>query len=46
MILSDLLSRQKHYDITPHETMPISFNMQGILQTGYYNLGDRDVETI
>ena len=40
MILSDLLSRQKHDDSNPHEIMPISFNMQSILQTRYYNLGE------
>ena len=32
MILSDLLSRQKHDNTNPHEIIPISFNMQNILQ--------------
>ena len=39
MILSDFLSRQKHDDSNPHETMPISFNMKNILQSRYYNIG-------
>ena len=39
IILSDFLSRQKHDDSNPHEIIPISFNMQSILQTRYYNLG-------
>ena len=39
MVLSDFLSRQKHDDSNPHEIIPISFNMQCILQTRYYNLG-------
>ena len=39
MILSDFLSRQKHDDSNPHEIMPISFNMQNILQSRYYNIG-------
>ena len=40
MILSDFLSRQKHDDSNPHEIIPTSFNMQSILQTRYYNLGE------
>ena len=39
MILSYFLSRQKHDDSNPHEMISISFNMQSILQTRYYNLG-------
>ena len=42
MILSDLLSRQKHEDSNPHEVIPISFNMQSVLQTRYYNLGEEN----
>ena len=42
MILSDFLSRQKHDNNNPHEIIPISFNMQNILQTRYYNIGDRE----
>ena len=38
MILSDFLSRQKHGDSNPHEIIPISFNMQGVLQDKYYNV--------
>ena len=38
MILGDFLSRQKHDDRNPHEIIHISFNMQGRLQTRYYNL--------
>ena len=37
MILSDFLSRQKHDNSNPHEIIPISFNMQSILQIRYYN---------
>ena len=44
MILSDLLYRQKHIDSNPHEIIPISFNMQGILKTRYYNLGEGNPE--
>ena len=39
MILSDFLSRQRHNDSNPHEIIPISFNMQSILQTTFYNIG-------
>ena len=40
MTLSDFLSRQKHDDSNPHEIISILFNIQGILQTRYYNLGE------
>ena len=40
MILSDLLSRQKHNDSNPHEIIPISFNMHSILHNKSYNMGD------
>ena len=30
MILSDVLSRQRHDDSKPHEIIPMSFNMQNI----------------
>ena len=46
MILSDFLSRKKHDDSNPHEIIPISFNMQRILQTRYYNLGGNISEKI
>ena len=39
MILSDFLSRQKHDDTKTHKIMPISFNMQNILQSRCYNIG-------
>ena len=39
MIFSDFLSRQRHDDSNPHEIIPISFSMQSILQTRYYNSG-------
>ena len=39
MILSDILSRQRHKHSIPHEIILISFNMQSALQTRYYNLG-------
>ena len=42
MILSDFLSRQKHDDSNPHEIIPISFNMQNVLQTRYFNIGERE----
>ena len=40
MILSDFLSWQKHDDRNHHEIIPISFNMQNILQSRYYNIGE------
>ena len=40
MILSDFLSRQKHANSNPHDIIPISFNMQNILHSSYYNLGE------
>ena len=41
MIFSDFLSRQKHDDSNPHEIIPISFNMQNVLHSRYYNIGER-----
>ena len=43
MVLSDFLSQQKHDDSNPHEIIPVSFNMQGILQTRYYNISKEKV---
>ena len=43
MILSDFLSRQKH-DSNQHEIIPISFNMQNMLKTRYYKIGEREQE--
>ena len=42
MILSDFLSRQKQDDSSPHETMPILFNIQNILPSRYNNIGERE----
>ena len=42
MILSYFLSRQKQDDSNPHEIIPISFNMQNILQSRYYNITERE----
>ena len=39
MILSDILSRQKHDDSNPHEIISLSFNMHNILHAKYYNIG-------
>ena len=39
MILSDFLSRKKHDESNPHEIIPISSNMLGVLQDKYYNIG-------
>ena len=38
MILSDFLSRQIEDDSNPHEIIPISFNINEILQESYYNI--------
>ena len=43
MILSNFLSRQKHDDNNTHEIIPVSFNMQDILQSRYYNLDEGKV---
>ena len=43
MILSGFLSRWKHDDSNPPEILPISFNMQNILQSRYYNI-DKEKE--
>ena len=45
MILSDFLSRPKHDDSNPHEIIPISFNMQNILHSNYYNIGNYFAQT-
>ena len=39
LILSDFLCRQRHDDSNPHEIIPISFNMQNILNSKYYITG-------
>ena len=38
MILSDFLSRQIEDDSNPHEIIPISFNIQEILQESYHSM--------
>ena len=38
MILSDFLSRQRMDNSNPHDIIPISFDMQGILKHRYYNV--------
>ena len=43
MVFSDFLSRQRHDNSNPHEIIPISFNMQSILQYKYYNIGKEKV---
>ena len=40
MVLSDFLSRQNHDYRNPHKIIPISFNMQGLLHTRYYNIDE------
>ena len=40
MILSYFLSRQKHDDSNQHKIIPISFIMQNIQQSRYYNIGE------
>ena len=40
MILSDFLSRQRHDDSSPHDIIPIMFNMLRIL---HYNIGEGKV---
>ena len=39
MVLSDFLSRQNHDNSNSHKIISISFHMQSVLQTSYYNLG-------
>ena len=45
MVLSDFLSRQNNDDSTPHEIIPIYFNMHKVLQENYYNIDTYLVET-
>ena len=35
MLLHDFLSRQNNNDSNPHEIIPISFNMNKVLQENY-----------
>ena len=45
MVPSDFLSRQNNNDSNLHETIPISFNMQKVLQENYYNIDSYLVQT-
>ena len=40
MVLSDFLSRQKTDDSNPHEIIPISCSLRGVLCENYYRLDD------
>ena len=40
MVPIDFLSRQKHDDSSPHEIIPISFNMQSTLHSKCHNIGE------
>ena len=40
MIMGDFLSRQRTDNSTPHQIIPISFDMQTILKDRYYNIGN------
>ena len=41
MILCGFLFRQKQDDGNPHEIIHISFSMQNVLHSRYYNIGER-----
>ena len=43
MVHSAFLSKQRHDNSTPHEILPISFNIQSILYSKYYNVGEEKV---
>ena len=43
MVLSDFLSRKKHGDSNPHKIIPISFNLQYILQSKYTQRESREI---
>ena len=43
MVLNDFVWRQKHDYSNPHKIIPISFNMQYILQSKYCNIGKEKV---
>ena len=40
MILNDFLLRQRTDNSNPHETVPISFDVQAILKDRYYYIGN------
>ena len=41
MILREFLSRKKHENSNPHDIILISFNMQNVLQSSYFNINER-----
>ena len=43
MVLSDFLSRQRNGNSNQHEIIPILFNIQSILHSKYYNIGEGKV---
>ena len=43
MILSDLLSGQKHDDSNSHDIIPIPFDMHNVLHENYYNIEQTDI---
>ena len=45
MVLSDFLSRQNNDDNSPHEIIPVSFNMHQLLHKRYYNIENYLVQT-
>ena len=45
IVLSDILSRQNNNDTSPHEIIPISFNMYQVLHEKYYNTENYLVQT-
>ena len=45
MVLSDFLSRQNNEGSSPHEIIPISFNMYQMLQKKYCNTENYLVQT-
>ena len=45
MVLSDFLSRQKNSNSSPHEIIPISFNMCKTLDDNYYNTEKYFIQT-
>ena len=45
MVLSDFLPRQNNDNSNPHEIIPISFNMNKVLQENYYNIDRYLVKT-
>ena len=44
-VLSDFLSRQNNGNSNSHESIPISFNMHGVLHENYYNVDNYLVQT-